>query len=61
MHITARSLCTDYPHPRSGPRHIGRLTAPILDRLADCELQHGHVARAEQLAQLAADMREDGQ
>ena len=36
----------------SGPQHIGRLTAPILDRLADAELQHGHTARAEHLARV---------
>jgi hypothetical protein len=38
-------------------RTIGRLTAPILDRLADAELQHGHHARAEFLATLANEMR----
>jgi hypothetical protein len=31
-----------------------------LDILADIELQRGHHAAAEQLANLAAEMREDG-
>jgi hypothetical protein len=38
-------------------RAIGRLTAPVLDRLADAQLQHGHHARAEFLATLANEMR----
>ena len=42
----------------NGPVHIAHLTAPVLDRLADAELQHGHHVRAEQLAQLAAEIRE---
>jgi hypothetical protein len=29
-----------------------------LDRLADAELQQGHIARAEQLANRAAELRE---
>ena len=44
-------------HDPWASRQIGRITAPILDRMADIELQHGHHARAEQLAQLAAEMR----
>jgi len=32
--------------------------AAVLDRLADAELQHGHVAAAEQLAHRAAALRE---
>ena len=39
---------------------LSELTARTLDRLSDCELQHGHHARAEQLAHLAAEMREAG-
>jgi hypothetical protein len=35
-----------------------RVTAPFLDRLADIELQQGHVARAEYLAHRAAELRE---
>jgi hypothetical protein len=38
-------------------RSTGRLTAPVLDRLADAELQHGHHARAEYLATLANELR----
>ena len=34
MHIFAMTT--------TGPHHIGRPTAIILDRLADAELQHGH-------------------
>ncbi len=37
--------------------HSARLSALILDRLADAELQHGHHARAEQLAHRAAELR----
>jgi hypothetical protein len=33
----------------------------LLDRLADAELQMGHVAQAERLAARAADLREIGQ
>jgi hypothetical protein len=44
-------------HDPWASRQIGRLTAPILDRLADAELQHGHHARAEHLSRLAAEMR----
>ena len=54
---------------RETPNHAdqaGRLglswfdTLPLpcrLDRLADAELQHGHVLAAERLAQRAAEMR----
>jgi len=42
------------------PQHISRPTAAVLDRLADAELQHGHHARAEELAALALAMREAG-
>lgn len=34
--------------------------AAMLDRLADAELQHGHVQAAERLAHRAAEMRERG-
>lgn len=37
-------------------QHVVR--AAILDRLADAELQHGHIAAAEQLAHRAAALRE---
>lgn len=30
-----------------------------LDRLADCELQHGHHLAAEQLSRRAAELRDD--
>jgi len=36
------------------------ISPAALDCLAGIELQHGHYARAEHLAQLAADMRETG-
>jgi hypothetical protein len=39
-------------------RPIARDDASHLDRLADAELQHGHVAIAERLAHLAAQLRE---
>ena len=32
--------------------------AAVLDRLADAELQHGHLAAAERLAWRAAELRE---
>lgn len=32
--------------------------ARLLDRLADAELQHGHVGAAEHLSRRAAEMRE---
>lgn len=35
--------------------------AAMLDRLADAELQHGHVAAAERLAWRAAALREAAQ
>jgi hypothetical protein len=35
--------------------------ARMLDRLADAELQHGHVGAAERLAHRAAEMREVAQ
>lgn len=34
------------------------IRAAILDRLADAELQHGHIAVAEQLAHRAEALRE---
>ncbi len=37
-----------------------RRTPSDLDRRADVELQHGHVARAEYLAQLALALRDAG-
>jgi hypothetical protein len=52
--------------PDRNPRFITpclerAMTAPELDRLADAELAHGHVARAEILAWRAAAMRESAQ
>ena len=38
-------------------RAVGSVTALIIDRLADIELQHGHHERADQLSRLAAEMR----
>lgn len=38
-----------------------RARAAMLDRLADAELQHGHIAAAEVLAWRAATLREAGQ
>jgi hypothetical protein len=40
------------------PFRFDKPTPCWLDRLADAELQQGHVARAEQLANRAAEMRE---
>ncbi len=39
-------------------RSIGSVTARVLDRLADAELQHGHHEAAEQLSRRAMEMRE---
>ena len=36
------------------------LSPAYLDRLADAELQHGHIVAAEQLARRAAELREAG-
>ncbi len=41
-----------------GLRSISSVSALVIDRLADIELQHGHHERAEQLSRLAADLRE---
>jgi hypothetical protein len=38
-------------------RRTNPVTAQALDRLADVELQHGHVAAAERLSHLAAELR----
>jgi hypothetical protein len=53
LHAEPAPAALDFWHDRQ----IGRLTAPLLDRIADAELQHGHVARAEQLARIAAELR----
>ena len=54
-------------HRLADPRHtplplsrtLGEAVLPaMLDRLADIELQHGHDARAEELSQLAQELRE---
>lgn len=57
MHIFTRPHQGTIADEGAGPQHIAHITAGILDRLADAELQHGHHARAEYLAQLAAEMR----
>jgi hypothetical protein len=47
------------PLPNANPDHRS-VIARRLDLLADCELQAGHHAAAEQLAWRAAEMREAG-
>lgn len=47
--------------PPSVAQHSFRTAhAAMLDRLADAELQHGHVQAAEHLAHRAAALRERG-
>ncbi len=46
--------------PLPPPDHRAAL-ARLLDRQADAELQHGHIAAAEVLAWRAAALRESGQ
>ncbi len=52
-------------HARSILNTHSQVTKPTLARrlevLADCELQHGHVAAAERLAWRAAELRGGGQ
>ncbi len=56
-----------YPSPkrrrRKAPPSVAQynfraIRAAMLDRLADAELQHGHIQAAERLAHRAAEMRE---
>ena len=48
--------------PDNWPSRVNRhVTAGLLDRLADAELQHGHHAAAEQLSRRASEMREAAQ
>jgi predicted NodU family carbamoyl transferase len=45
-------------HAAAGFFPIGLSVACLLDRMADAELQQGHVDRAEQLSHRAAAIRE---
>jgi hypothetical protein len=45
----------------SPPTAALNANASRLDRIADFELQHGHVAIAERLSRQAAELREAGQ
>ena len=46
------------PAPAATPTNDHRARAAMLDRLADAELQHGHIQAAERLAWRAAALRE---
>ena len=47
--------------PSAAQYNLRAAHAAMLDRLADAELQHGHVAAAERLAWRAAALREAAQ
>jgi len=53
-------LATYLPSPgdRDRLRQHCLARARMLDRLADCEMQHGHHAAGERLSQDAAELRE---
>ena len=54
---TRKKQTQNSPSIRTSPQ-LQRITARLLDRLADAELQHGHHAAAEQLSRRATEMRE---
>ena len=57
LKTTRKKLTQTAPDTRTSPT-FQRITARLLDRLADAELQHGHHAAAEQLSRRATEMRE---